>query len=300
MQTIMNKYFFLLLLAFFCKVTFAQDDLLSMLGNDEPEKEKVTNAFKATRVINGHSIESLSSGVLDFRILHRFGRLNGGSYQMWGLDQATMRLGLDYGITDRLTVGIGRSTYKKEADCFVKYKLLWQSTGKKSLPLSVVLVSGMTLNNLKFDNPERKNYFTSRLGFYYQVIAGRKFSERFSLQLSPTMVHRNLVELTGDPSDVYALGAGTRFKISKRVAITGDYFYVFNKSVSEKFNYPLSIGFDIETGGHVFQLHFSNATGMNERAFLTETNGTWSKGDIQFGFNISRVFTIVDRRKNKK
>jgi hypothetical protein len=178
--------------------------------------------------------------------------------------------------------------------------LLWQSTGKKAVPLSVILMSGMTMNGLKFENPDRKNYFTSRLGYYYQVIIGRKFSERFSFQLSPTMVHRNLVVLVGDPSNVFALGAGTRFKITKRIAIMGDYFYVFNKSVSEDFDHTLSVGFDIETGGHVFQLHFSNATGMNERAFITETNGTWSNGDIQFGFNISRVFTIVDRRKNKK
>jgi len=296
----MKKYFFFLLLTFFCKPSFAQDDLLSMLGNEEPENEKVTNAFKATRVINGHSIESLSSGVLDFRILHRFGRINGGSYQMFGLDQAAIRLGLDYGITDRLTVGLGRSSYKKEVDGFVKYKLLWQSTGKNSLPLSVVLVSGMTMNGLKFENPDQTNYFTSRFGYYYQIIAGRKFSERFSLQFTPTMVHRNLVELVGDPSNVYAIGVGTRFKVTKRIALTGDYFYVLNKSVSENFNHTLSLGIDIETGGHVFQLHFSNATGMNERAFITETNGKWSNGDIQFGFNISRVFTIVDRRKNKQ
>jgi hypothetical protein len=219
---------------------------------------------------------------------------------MWGLDHATIRLGLDYGITDRLTIGIGRGTYKKEVDGFIKYKLLWQSTGKKAIPFSVILVSGMTINTLKFENPEQTNYFTSRLGYYYQVIVGRKFSERFSFQLTPTMVHRNLVQRIGDPSDVYALGAGTRFKITKRIAITSDYFYVFNKSVSEDFHHTLSLGFDIETGGHVFQLHFSNATGMNERAFITETNGKWSNGDIQFGFNISRVFTIVHRRKNKK
>jgi Membrane bound beta barrel domain (DUF5777) len=296
----MKKYFFFLLLLVLCRPASAQEDLLSLLGDDAPENEKVINSFKATRVINGHSIESLSSGVLDFKIMHRFGRISGGAYQLWGLDQATIRLGLDYGITDRLTIGIGRSTYKKEVDGFIKYKLLWQSTGKKAIPLSVILVSGMTMNTLKFKNPERTNYFTSRLGYYYQVIAGRKFSERFSLQFSPTMVHRNLVERIGDPSDVYALGIGTRFKITKRIALTGDYFYVVNTSVSENFINPLSLGFDIETGGHVFQLHFTNATGMNERAFITETNGEWSNGDIQLGFNISRVFTIVDRRKNKK
>lgn len=277
---------------------FAQEDLLKMIEEDEPEKQYVTNAFKATRVINGHAMEHLAAGVLDFRISHRFGRLNGGAYELYGLDQATIRLGLDYGITNRLTVGLGRSSSKKEVDGFLKYRLLWQSTGKKAVPLSVILVSGMTVNGLKFEDPERVNYFSSRLGYYYQVIVGRKFTERFTLQLTPTMIHRNFVEQSVNRHDVYALGAGTRFKLTKRIAMMVEYFYVFPGSQNDiDFTNSLSLGFDIETGGHVFQLHFTNSLGMNERAFITETDGKWDSGDIQFGFNISRVFTIVDRRK---
>lgn len=288
----------LLLFALLVHPVSAQD-LLDLLGQEEPEKERVTNSFKSTRVINGHSIENVAAGVLDFRILHRFGRINGGAYQLYGLDQATIRLGLDYGITDRFTVGAGRSTYKKEIDGFLKYKILWQSKGKKAVPVSVVAVTGMTLSTLKFNEPERENYFTSRLGYYFQLITGHKFSERFTLQVSPTLVHRNLVALQGDPGDVYASGIGSRFKLTKRLALTQDYFYVFSKSQSEDFRNCFSLGLDIETGGHVFQLHFSNATGMNERAFITETDGAWDKGDIQFGFNISRVFTLADKRKKK-
>lgn len=287
----------LLLLVFFVSKAPAQE-LLDLLGPEEPKTEFVTNAFKSTRVINCHSIESLAEGVLDFRILHRFGKINGGAYELYGLDQATIRLGLDYGITDRLTVGVGRSTYKKEIDGFIKYKVLWQSTGAKPMPVSVIAVSGMTVNGLKYSEPNRQNYFTSKLGYYFQLITGRKFSERFTLQVSPTLVHRNLVTLSADPSDVFAVGVGGRLKLTKRIALTEDYFYVVNSSQSEMFGNCLSLGFDIETGGHVFQLHFSNATGMNERAFITETNGEWLKGDIQFGFNISRVFTLKDRRKS--
>lgn len=287
----------LLLLVFSVSKAPAQE-LLDLLGPEEPKTEFVTNAFKSTRVINCHSIESLAEGVLDFRILHRFGKINGGAYELYGLDQATIRLGLDYGITDRLTVGVGRSTYKKEIDGFIKYKVLWQSTGAKTMPVSVIAVSGMTVNGLKYSDPNRQNYFTSRLGYYFQLITGRKFSERFTLQVSPTLVHRNLVTLSADPSDVFAVGVGGRLKLTKRIALTEDYFYVVNSSQSEMFGNCLSLGFDIETGGHVFQLHFSNATGMNERAFITETNGEWLKGDIQFGFNISRVFTLKDRRKS--
>ncbi len=270
----------------------AQDDLLGLLGEEAPKKEFVKNAFKATRVITGQSMEHVAAGVLDFRILHRFGRLNEGAYGAYGLDQATIRLGLDYGITERLMIGIGRSSNRKELDGFVKYRLLWQSTGKGSIPFSMILISGVTKDGLKWADPERKNYYTSRLSFYHQVLLGRKFSDAFSLQLMPTMVHRNLVPTADAEHDVYALGIGTRLKLSKRIALTAEYFYNLPDQLGPEQTDPLSIGFDIETGGHVFQLHFTNALGMNERSFVTDTHGSWDKGDIHFGFNISRVFTL--------
>lgn len=277
----------------------AQDpDLLSLVEDDKSRKEFVTNSYKSTRVIMSHSLENLAGGVLDFRILHRFGMINQGAYQFFGLDQATIRLGLDYAITDRLTVGIGRSSYKKELDGFVKYKLLWQATGPKSSPVSVIYVGGTTVNGLKFEDEEVENYFTSRLGYYHQLIIGRKFSERLTLQLAPTFLHLNIVPETINRHDIYGAEIGGRIKLTKRLALTADYVFVVNgKDGDVEYKHPLSIGFDIETGGHVFQLHFTNATGMNERAFITETQGDWGKGDIQFGFNISRVFTIKDKRK---
>lgn len=277
--------------------TFAQDDLLSLLPSDKPEKEYVKNAFKATRVINGHSMEMLAAGVLDFRIQHRFGNINGGAYEFFGLDQASTHLSLDYSIFDRLTVGIGRGTLKKEADGYIKYKLLWQAEGPKASPVSVLLVSGMTINGLKFSDTERNNHFSNRLAYFHQVVIGRKFSDAFSFQLSPSVLHRNLVLTNEDPNDVFGLGAGTRVKISPRVAITADYYHSFNKGPEENYSDYLAIGFDIETGGHVFQLHFSNSSGMNERAYMTETFGEWEEGDIHFGFNITRVFTLNKKKR---
>jgi len=275
----------------------AQDDLLNLLGDEKPQLERITNAFKSTRVIECHSMEHVAAGVLDFRITHRFGRLNTGAYEFYGLDQATIRLGLDYGITDRLTVGVGRSSQYKELDGFLKYRLVWQSKGSKNIPLSIILVSGTTANMLKFADPERKNYFTSRMGFYHQVIFGRKFSEKFTLQISPMMVHRNLVATKDDKHDIYAVEVGTRWKFTKRIALTADYIYTLPNQLSAEITNALSLGFDIETGGHVFQLHFTNAPAMNEKTIITETQGKWSKGDIHFGFNISRVFTISDKRR---
>jgi hypothetical protein len=276
----------------------AQDeDLLKLIGEDEkPKKEFVDYSFKSSRVIMSHSMELIRPGVMDLRILHRFGNINNGAYEFFGLDNATMRLGFDFGLTKNFMVGIGRSTNKKELDAFAKYRLIHQSKGPGSLPFSLLVVGGGSLTTLKFADTSRKNYFSSRLGYYGQVIAGRKFSEGFSLQLMPTIVHRNLVPTVDDPNDLYAVGIGTRMKLSRRISLNIDYYYRVNPNENDGTQNPFSIGFDIETGGHVFQLHFSNAVGMNEKVFLLETTNSWTKGDIQFGFNISRSFQVKKKK----
>ena len=270
-------------------VSAQEENLLVGVDNPSHRKEVVTNAFKSSRVINGHSMEFIGKGVLDFRILHRFGRANDGVSEWFGLDQASMRMGLDYGLGKNLTVGIGRSTFKKEADGFLKLRVLSQKT--YGTPFSVVVVTGMSVYTFKNTDPLHEVSFSSRAGYYYQSIIGRKFSRKFSLQLSPTLVHRNIVP-AGDVNDTYALGIGGRFKLSKRTALVADYFPVLNRPSTSDTRNSLSLGFDIETGGHVFQLHFSNSTGMNERAFITDTHDSWGKGEVRFGFNLSRVFTV--------
>lgn len=299
----MNKlklYALIAAVCVFANAATAQDeDLLSMVGGDEkPKKERVKYAFKSPRVINIHSIEFLNPGTLDFRILHRFGQLDQGYKNFFGLDQASMRMSFDFGIMHNLMAGVGRSTFKKELDAFVKYAPIRQSTGGKlNSPVTVALVSGITMDGMDWADPSRTNYFTSRLAYYFQAVIGRKFSEGFSLQLSPTMVHKNLVKLESDPNNIYALGIGGRLKVSKRVALTWDYNHVLVGMPDSGYYNPLSVGVDIETGGHVFQLHFSNATGMNERAFITETTGNWGKGEVRFGFNLSRVFQLKKHKK---
>jgi hypothetical protein len=279
----------------------AQDeDLLKGVVDDQPKKEYVFNAFKSSRVIMSHSMEMLRPGVLDFRILHRFGRVDGGAYEFFGLDgPASVRLGLDYGITGDLTVGIGRSTFNKELDGFVKYRVLQQSTGPKSVPFSVVLVGGSTITTIHWSDPTRPNYFSSRAAYYAQAIIGRKINTGLTLQLMPILLHRNLVPLKGDANDLFGAGIGGRVKISRRVSLNADYYYVVNQNGESGMHNPLSIGFDLETGGHVFQLHFTNSKGMNERAFLAATEYSWGDGDIFFGFNISRSFQIGGKKKKK-
>lgn len=245
-------------------------------------------------------MEFIGKGVLDFRILHRFGAVNTGAKNLFGLDQANMRFGFDYGLGKNLTIGVGRSNVNKEFDGFIKYRPVWQSSGPGSFPFSVVLISGATITTQPFSIANRKNFFSSRMSYFNEIIIGRKFSQRFSMQVSPTMVHRNLVPLETDHNNVYALGLGTRFKLTRRMALVADYHYIVSGLDKNIYSNPLSLGIDIETGGHVFQLHFSNSLGMNEKAFITNTTDKWSRGDIRFGFNLSRVFQLTGAKPVKK
>lgn len=275
-------------------ILLSGQDLMEMLDEETKKDHKpdyVTATFKTTRLINGHSIENVAKGVLDFRISHRFGFLSDGAYELFGLDQATMRMGFDYGITKRWMLGVGRSTYQKQFDGFTKYKVLSQAVG--GMPITVSATAGIMYKSMKFDLPDRENFLTSKLYYSGQLLIGRKFSESLSIQLMPTMIHYNLATGINDPNDIFALGAGGRMKLSKRVSLNAEYYYQIPEFKIQGTKNSLAIGFDIETGGHVFQLNVTNSTGMTERSFISETTGDFLKGDIRFGFTISRVFTIV-------
>lgn len=292
------SYIFVALLFFgTSQISLGQEDLLSLIET-EPTQDFVKAGFKTTRIINNHSFEMNSKGVLDFKISHRFGTLNGGAYELFGLDNASIRIGLDYGITDWLNIGFGRSSFEKFYDGFVKVKFLRQQTGLKNIPLSVLYMSNLGIKGLRNLNPALEPYyFSNRMYYTHQLIVGRKFSEGFSLQLMPTLVHRNLVATVQEGNDVFLLGIGSRIKLTKRVAFNVEYHYAFPNQLANNFTNSLSVGFDIETGGHVFQLHFTNSTSMADPVFLTETQGQWGQGDIHFGFNISRVFTVYRPKK---
>jgi hypothetical protein len=274
------------------KDTTKSVDLFAELENESKKVDAnttdfATATFKSTRIVNGHSIETIGKNNLDFRIAHRFGYVNSGSKNLFGLDEATMRIGLDYGVTNNLMIGFGRTTIDKELDAFVKYKLLRQSTGKCNMPISLTFFGGI-YHYTKATTEDITA--TNRTSYVTQLLIARKFNDAFSFQLSPTWVHLNLVDLAKEKNDLLSLGISGRVKISKRVAITGDYYHQFNK-LQGRTN-SLSLGFDIETGGHVFQLHVTNSIGMNERHFITNTTGDWGDGGIRFGFNITRLFVL--------
>jgi hypothetical protein len=271
-------------------------DLESFLEDQVEETTDYTSAtFKTTRILNGHSVELGHEGQMDLRISHRFGTINSGAYEFFGLDQAHIHLSFEYGLKDWLMVGMGRGTFEKTVDGFTKIKLLRQSKGIRNTPVSATWMSGMYVNGLRWSDPERDNHFNHRFSFAHQLVIARKFNERFSLQVTPSYLHQNLVETPDDPNDLFSMGAGSRIKLSKRISFNAEYYYIFNRdhqNFTTGIYNPLSLGIDIETGGHVFQIIMTNSVGMAENAFLGHTTGRWLDGDIHVGFNISRVFQI--------
>ena len=255
--------------------------------------EPVMNTFYSTRLVNGHTVEITGKGSMDFRINHRFAPLNLGFYELFGLDAASMRIGFDFGLADNLSVGIGRTTFFKEYDGFIKYRLLHQKTGGGA-PLSITWLGSWAYRNLKMD-PTLKVTGGDRTVLTTQLLIARKFSDNFSFQLSPSYSHYNrLLFVSGGSTDMFALGFLVREKVSKRISINAEYFLQSQRFTG--MHDPLSIGVDINTGGHVFQLHFTNSQGMNEHSFIHETSGTWSNGDIRWGFNVSRIFHIGKKK----
>ena len=270
---------------------FFGQDLLDILDNETPKITNIVTAtFKGTRILNGHSIENRKDKELEFIISHRFGRVNLGFDELFGLDQSNIRFALEYGFNDNLTIGFGRSSFEKTYDSFLKYSLLKQKNGENSCPFAVSLFGSVAVKTLKDYDPSDKRTFAESLFYVGQVLIARKVSPSFSYQITPTYVHRNTVRINADPHDIFALGLGARIKLSKRVSFNSEYYVAFNESISIDARNSLAFGIDIETGGHVFQLILSNAITMIEKSFITESTGDFFGGDMHFGFNISRTF----------
>jgi len=288
MVRFISPAWFVLVLVGFQSYSSQGQSLLDALDT-EPTAHPVTATFKDTRVINMQSNETPGAGVLHFVIAHRFGRINEGAYSLWGLDNASMRMGFDYGLTDRWTLGVGRSTFQKTYEASMKGKLFVQKSDN-SVPVSVTYYGVIMANGLRWQEPDRENLFSSRLSYVNQLIVTRKINDRTSLAVVPSFIHRNLVDITSKSHDQWTLGLGGRHKLTHRVSINSEYHFLVN-GLDEATTNSLSLGVDIEGGGHVFQLHITNSQGMFERAFLTETTGRWLDGDLFFGFNLSRVFS---------
>jgi hypothetical protein len=272
---------------------YSQDDLLDILNEETPEnvtEDIVTATFKGTRILNGHSIQNRKDKELEFIISHRFGAINLGFDELFGLDQSNIRFALEYGVTDNLTMGLGRSSFEKTFDSFFKYSLVKQRKGENYFPVAISLFGSITAKTQDEQFPLIKRTFSENLSYVGQVLIARKFNSSFSMQLTPTFIHRNTVRVEEDPHSIFALGFGSRIKLSKRVSFNSEYYLAFDESTSINAKNSLAFGVDIETGGHVFQLILSNAITMIEKSFIAENTGDFFGGDIHFGFNISRTF----------
>jgi hypothetical protein len=288
----------------------AQDDLMAMLEKEDAKKPTYTLAtFKASRLINGQSVETIAKQHLNFWISHRFGAVNSGFIDnFFGLDEARIRLGLEYAITDNLLVGAGRSTIEKTYDTYAKYKVLRQSN---KMPVTVTAFGSVASNTMKTGYTMesgtviRFNNNLQRQSYIGQLLLARKFSDKLSLQLMPTVIHNNLAESAYIENTQASMGFGGRYKLSNRLSVSAEYYYnlvekeEYEEEAGQKYPYhnSLAIGFDIETGGHVFQLHISNSRGMIEKHFIGQTLGAWENGDIFYGFNIARTFSFEPKIK---
>jgi hypothetical protein len=256
------------------------------------KKEYINSTFKTTRIVIGPSIESPAPGDLLFTVSHHFGKISEGAYEFFGLTTSTIRLGLDLGVTKKLSAGIGLSTFQKNTDACVKYKILSQSAGSHRIPVTVTYFGEADVTMLKWDHTDIKYNFSSRISYANMILIARKMNKNLSIQLSPSFIHYNFIISPVVQNDIFAIGAGGRYKISKHTSVNIEYYYLLSKSTAQYFNNSFSAGFDIETGGHVFQLFLTNSYPLFNRGFITETNGKWTKGDISFGFNINRIFTL--------
>ena len=295
----MRLYLFLLVLV--SAISVNAQSMLEMLEQENKAKPDTIYAiatFKSIHLINSQTVETVGKNGLDLIISHRFGNVNTGVFDFFGLDlKSDIRIGLEYGATDRLDFGIGRSSEEKLYDSNFKFKILRQSSGAVNMPISVSWYSSMAINTDHWPYPDRNNLFTSRLFYAHELIIARKFNDQLSLQIVPGAIHRNLVETKNDENIIAFTGVGARYKLTKRLALSSEYYYIISPYTAQHYINPLSIGIDIETGGHVFQLHFSNSKGLHEKIMIPENTNDWLKGQFGFGFNICRNFDLSKKTK---
>lgn len=293
-----NQTTFMKLLRRFCLILLcspitliAQDDLLDELENEIPDtKQAVSSVFKGVKIINFESTKLIGKDQLYFMISHRFGSLKDGVDNFLGLDEASVRIQFIYAPIDWLNMSISRSGFNKTYDGAIKYRLLRQE--KDGFPFTLVGYNLLTINTDLDKDLFPKLTFSDRLGYASQVLVSRKFNNWLSLEFAPTYFHDNTVLEDGQDNAQFVLGFGGRLKLTKRIAVVSDYGIHLNRVRNSAFKNALAVGVEIETGGHVFQIHASNSQAIFENGFLGQARGDFAEGDIFLGFNISRAFSL--------
>ncbi|WP_452223406.1 DUF5777 family beta-barrel protein [Lacinutrix chionoecetis] len=267
---------------------FSQDDLLNEIDQASPEDNYATATFKGLKIVNFESTKLTAKKEFTFVVAHRFGSIENGLDSFFGLDDAVTRLNFIYGLTDAINISVSRSSFQKIYESSIKYRLVKQK--ENGSPFTIVGYNSILVNTALDKANLPKLEFKNRLGYTVQFLMARKLSKKVSLELAPTYFHDNFVLDNNQDNSQFALGFGGRYKLGKRWSLNADYGWHLNRSSTSPFKNPLSIGVDLETGGHVFQMHFTNSQAMNTNGFLGQATGDWGDGDIYFGFNLSRVF----------
>jgi hypothetical protein len=274
---------FLFIIFFSSSIIYSQEDLLSLIDDIESPSLPIQGTFKATRIVNAQSIEMARSKTLEFIIFHRFGSMSNGFYDLYGLDEASVRFDLSYGINENLSLGFGRSSFMKTYDLFTKFKILSQKPNNSLSLASIVLFSKVEIATI-----DKSLEFKNRLVYDAQLLIARKINQNLSLQIMPTVIHKNLIQWHEVSSRLYSLGIGGRVKVTRRVSLNADTFIPLGERL-DSFNQSWGFGCDIETGGHVFQLLLTNAQGTFESSYIENSIGG---SEMFFGFNITRSFSF--------
>ncbi len=282
------KHYITLLFLVLGLTLYSQDDLLSEIDTDSVGDQYASSAFKGLKIVNFESTKLVAKQELTLIVAHRFGSIENGLDTFFGLDDAVTRINFVYGISDGFNIGVSRSSFQKIYEASAKYRLIRQK--KNGFPFTVVGYNSILVNTSLEEDNLPKLEFKDRLAYTVQLLISKKFNSNFSLEIAPTFFHDNFVFFDEQHNSQYAIGLGGRHKLSKRWSINIDYGWHLNRADNSPFKNPLSIGFDLETGGHVFQMHFTNAQAMNTNGFIGQATGDWGNGDIYFGFNLSRVF----------
>ena len=279
---------FLLLILWIPFLGYSQEELLAEIDTDSVRDEYAIAAFKGLKIVNFESTKLVAKKELTFVVSHRFGSIENGFDTFFGLDDAVTRLNFIYGISDGLNIGISRSSYQKIYEGSLKYRLITQK--ENGFPFTIVGYNSLMINTALDKDNLPKIKFKHRLSYATQVLISRKVNTHFSVEMAPTYFHDNYVAINEQDNAQFAIGLGGRYKLGKRWSLNMDYGIHLNRASESPFKNPLSVGVDLETGGHVFQMHFTNAQPMNVNGFLGQAAGDWGDGNIYFGFNLSRVF----------
>ncbi|MCV9927884.1 DUF5777 family beta-barrel protein [Flavobacterium sp. LS1R49] len=279
------KKFLLPVCLLLATMVYSQEDLLKSLDSTQVEQTYSTATFKALQLVTLQTTKMPAKKEFYFVVSHRFGSVERGFKEFFGLDNATTKLGGIYGVTDWLSVSLSRHTLNKMYETGVKYRMARQDA---NFPVDIVGYSVADINSFLEKDQYPRIEFNDRLAYVQQLLISRKFSERFSIELIPSFVHKNLYNPSIENDNQFSFGGGGRYKLTKRLSVNLEYMHNFDKPGF--YENPLSVGLDVETGGHVFQLIFTNSQSMSESGYLTNAAGKWGKGDFFFGFNLYRVF----------